>query len=901
MGFFSPKKTVSVASVTYSLAGDIANRPDYLKNVVLGSVLSDQDRFIGEDIINTHLNGPGMDRRRFFNWATSNYNLGLPGTRILNTVQVDPTVVAGQITPPSGMTIHVQNAFIEAADIHYYAQQYIWANSPSLIDTNWTVDYDESTKEVVIQHADTSTVSFTQVMDKNDDLLIAYYNTRKNDYNISDVTGSVLGPIYVFGDLPDVTGYTTILSNDTPGSSTITETVHTLIEYSDATPDEESTVDDGGVSSGWTDNNSEYVLVVYQGADGVGERVTTDSTMVKTWTKHETIESVDVGVVVEDIGGGVTKTTTTTTTTESVRVYYEHQTNTATLSVNELSGDTEVLVYVMGSGGNAVFDALQSTASSPPEEFFPFIPLRLDGLPITDVSFDFYDDCDKAYKKATGAELSSLLESIDDNPDIDDIDYCFLVFGVSVNTTENTGLKYIYNFLKQLIPFQDTSVAEYAAFVANTAANTASDSAYNAWLSAQYDSEDVLFGEAMPTTFDLEKPKISTLITNSNDVRVPGFDQRLEWINIDETVHVGLGKVGAVKGDVWWEEGTPDTWIELVGGNDSGGTYTNNLSIENEITVCYLYFQTGTNEYKKLTVRGLTHINYVYKTKAVITTLADALNDTDESGFLVPLHSPTVRAMSLIDYTQLTLSDAYLVFNTYEVTKQKWYETNLFKIILVIVIIAATVVFAPAAGGILGLNASVGVSLGFTVGTTAALVAGAVANAIAAMIVTRVITSASVKLFGEKVGGVVGAIASFVVLNVGTNFMTEGTLGMNWGSMTRAENLLKLTSVSAKAYQNWVQADINEIFQKIDAMAEEYEDQSEEIQKLAEDLGLYNTSGINLGLMDSLNTGNDDLVLVESTASFIGRTTMVGSDIVELDHTLISDFADITTSLPNAI
>ena len=900
MGITSPKTTISVATVAYNMAGDAANRPDYLKTVVLSSVLSDDERFLGQDIVNAHLNGPGIAQRTFFRWADANFSLGMPGTKIQNTYEVASADVIGELTAPVGQTIEVQSAFIEVANIYYYAENYLWINNPELVNTAWICDYDEVLGEVFIQHADTSTVSFAQSFDKDGDMLVIYYVCRQAETLGTLSSGAITYNEYVFASVPDTTGYTQLIDTLTPSGDTLTERTQVLVEYSDATPDEYSDTNDGGIWTPYGEKTEVYRLETYQGGTGTDESVTTLRNYINIWKRFDIASADMVGVVVEDIGGGVTKTTTTTVTTETLQPVWDYSEDTQNVYGGAIADDTKMVVYEMGSGGNATFDALQNNAVSPPSEFFPFIPIRLDGLPIDDASFDFYDDCSVAYKKGTGAKLEDLMVSVADNPDIDDVDFCFLVWGVSLNTNDNSGKLYIYEFLKTLIPYQNTSGVEYTAFLAAHAAHTAAETAYVDWLTGQTLIGDPLYGTARPSISSLVRPEGSTLITNSNDIRVPGYDQRIEYVNIDEEIIAGLGKVGAKVGELWWEDGTPDTWTENYGKLEEG-TWVWSGNQEYSISNAYLFYQTSATEYRKLTVRGMSHVNYVYKTKSVNITVSEALADSEESGFIVPLHYPTLKSISLVDSTQMTTCNVYLLFNSYEVTKQKWYQTGLFKIILVIAIIAVSIYFAPAGsvgGGVLGSNVFVGELLGFA--GTSALIVGAIANALAAMIIAKMVTTASVALFGEKIGGIIGAIATFVVLQAGTSFMNGGKLGLDWGSMMRAENLMKLTKVGVNAYAEWANADIVEMQKALENAQEDYEKTSDEIKELASELGLLDVTGIIDPMMFTEILKKKDFVS-ESSSEFVERTTMTGEDIIDISLSMIYDYAELNITLPDSV
>ena len=78
MGLFSSTK-IYVSSTVYNLAGDEINRPDYLKSLVLGNLLTKTDMDIADTIQSGYIKGPGIKLRNFFRWAQDNYDyIGMP-------------------------------------------------------------------------------------------------------------------------------------------------------------------------------------------------------------------------------------------------------------------------------------------------------------------------------------------------------------------------------------------------------------------------------------------------------------------------------------------------------------------------------------------------------------------------------------------------------------------------------------------------------------------------------------------------------------------------------------------------------------------------------------------------------------------------------------------------------
>lgn len=890
MGVFSPTTTVSVASSVYNLSGEVANRIDYLKPVVVGSVLSDNNNFIGEDIVNSLLNGPSINQRIFFNWADDNYSLGTVNSNIRNALTVSNTVVAGQLSPAAGETVRVENAFIEDANFGYFAEQYIYENNPSLINTAWVSDYNPITEEVTIQYADNSTVTFSiSGYDREAQYLIVYFQ-YVTDYAESGVLeGTLVTDIATEAALPSTSGYA--LDQDWTFVETVSidvdETTHILIEYSDATPDDDSTSTVTTTLSYDVDHQI-YIKETYIGADDVNNRTVTLREIRNFFSLSEIDTNVTTDTVV-DSSGPVTTTTTTTVTTETLIDTFSYRDDTQEIYYSEINGGTQMLIYKMG-GANTVFNALVSVDDTPPTEFYKYIPLRVNNVGIEEAQYagTFYNSCAETYKKLTsGGDIADVLTQISSNPDVDDIDYATLMFGVSLNVASNSSKKYIYDFLQMLIPFQIMSYTEYEDFVLGTNNYETAQATYLEWLAAQGVPADPLFNTTAPPVPSVVNPQYTTLRLNASSFTLKNYDLRLSWATIKEDNFNGVHISGASPGDVRLAAGTANQWDVRIDGNNQA------VSVETLL----VFRQVTANTYTRLTCKGLYHENYVYDGNKVAINSTQALNESGESGFIIPMHAPTLRAMSLVDSTQVSMENVFILFNSFLVTTQQWWQTGFFQIIIFIGVAVAFVLFAPAGvitGGILGANLAVGGVIGL--GGTAALVAGAVANAIAAIILIQIITAGATAIFGEKWGSVIGVIAGFIAMQGMTSFATGGQLGMNWGSMMRADNLMRLTQVGADAYSGWVRGDILEIEAEMVESEDEYEKASREIKELQEAFGM---GGRVIDPMMFTDISSSQYTFQESPDTFIKRSTMVGSDIIDLSFAMIYDYVEMNLTLPS--
>jgi hypothetical protein len=524
--------------------------------------------------------------------------------------------------------------------------------------------------------------------------------------------------------------------------------------------------------------------------------------------------------------------------------------------------------YKLGTGTYPELDALAETTEQA-AEFYPLVPLRKNNISVRDTAH--FEDVGRIYKKLSGrASLDELLDNIEDNEKIGDIDFAAVMFGVCVNDSTPEGKQYLYQFFRRLIPYQKISTTEFNIWVNDTIAANLEDQ-------------------------KVRDPAVSSLEIVGQGEHNGNYKFVLSWANIDETLHTGLGKPGAVKGDLWFEV-QPALEFRSWDWRAAG------LSLGSSLTKVELIWQTSASHFKKLTIWGMLHENLVYNKKSVKTSLVDGLEDSDESEFVVPLHNPTLRSLSLIASTQLCLNSSLLLFNCYKVRKIRWYERGLFKILLAIVIAAVSVLINPGlmatATGVLGTNLAVGTALGLT--GLSAIILGAAANAIAGMILLTFIQEAAIALFGDVLGSLIGSIAGFFLMQGFSNLYTNGSFQFNWNTLLKPTNLLKLTEAGVNAYARWVATEIDGLNAKLETIEDDYEDRVDEILDLYYDVlgysGVSYDPLLSAGVLDS-----SAAVVTESSDTFLKRTLMVGSDIVEISHKMINDFAYLSLKLPDPI
>ena len=570
--------------------------------------------------------------------------------------------------------------------------------------------------------------------------------------------------------------------------------------------------------------------------------------------------------------------------------------------------------YRMGSGTVAL-DALIVTAT-PATEFYPALPLRINNKSIEHVDYTAeLATVTQAFRRLSGNnnKLADILATIEESESIDDIDYASIMFGVSLNTQDKASKAYIYKFLQNLISDQESTKQDFELYQTGKSSRNSSFLVYQRWLdaNANLSSYHPQYGSTKPA-----EEYIGTSVPTASELRVTtpdiSHDIRLNWQYISETQHAGNGRtfdgnldriaeLGKMKvGDYWIHAATDlvipgiDLANPIVGG-DYSGVDKSSTSYEK----IYIFHQHSKYQYSRLEIVGLTHKNYVYNSTAVTIKAKAALADEEESGFIIPLHSPTFRELGLTKGAQMSTSNSYLIFNSYKVVAIPWWQRGIFRILMIIAMIVMTILFPPAgiatAGGVLGTNLAVGSFIGISSASTA-VVAGAIANSLAAMVLSSIITKAAVKAFGEKDGALIGALLSFFAMQFSTSFMSTGSMQLDLASIIHPDNLLNLTTTASNMYTQWLNGDTAEIQGQFAGVEDEYNKEVDIIKKRTEEiLGMTN------GYTAAILMEDTDEHFGESSETFLGRTLLTGSDIAEITQSVITNFAELSLKLPSAI
>lgn len=908
MGLFSSKKTY-VASTIYNMAGDIKDRPSYLKTLIASQAIIGRASSYTDAIKDGYLNGPGVRLKNYGAWGAEPGNfptVGLIRGDYRGNTRITPEDIEELIPLAAGQSVNLQRTEIGTADYSYWSEQWMLENHPDLFDSTWKSDFDEATNTITVTFEDLTTAQFQPAdFDPQGAYLYVLYNLVEGPKEGDIDQGNV-----IIGPFPSTAGWILVEENTTPTNVPLTETVDTTVSYSDGRPDETSNSSTN--SSGSYDHyRATYTQENYHGDTknyddfGQPELVRLEDDVISSTGRTLYLfrdgyvdSSENTQVTTEEIddgnGGTLTKTTTTVTTTETLRVEESYRYN-ETEKILWTFLPAQILIYRIGSGGSPTIDSKFSN-SADSGYFLPFIPVRLDNE-MVDENFsgnpDAYDEARRAYWKMTGSRkyTKELLTQIDEHENVDDMDFVYVMLGASLNTKENAARRYIFEFFEKIRVAQTSGASEYNEWFSGQEQFGTDNAAWIEWRLAQKDPGNPLYGQPMPTTGRSYAPPRNEVRIKGNGTLQTNLDMLIKWNSMTKSTGVGQVKPGAKIGDAF---------IDFVGRDEAFSIgYNNGVPISLDpvkMGRLLVSLQTGASTWALLSIVGLEHKNYIYNGKAVEITAEEAMDDTEESGFLVPIHLDVFRDMPMVAKTQMSTACCYVVINTYVVKKTGFFGSTFFKILLFVAVVAITVATGGTGAssiGLLGANAAVGAAIGLS-GFIGVLV-GALANALAAMVVIKIVQSGATALLGDKIGSIIGAVMSIAVLQVGTALQGGFSLAQVMGQMGSAVNILNMTVATSNGIAGYIRGEANETLKDIEDLQARFKKESERINELYEkEFGLYRA------ILDPLELVNREELAyegaVEGLDAFLDRTLMTGIDVAELSNALVSDFADITLS-----
>lgn len=858
MGWPKTKKKTYVSSVVYNLAGDgTAKNKGVIPSAILKAVHTNQS--IPGNILSNIISGVSANLRRYNTWA---YKLGgyasfigFSGSTIEKVDNIPLSVLEDEVPQTSGAIVQITIADIGLADFTIWANQYVATHRPSELLTDFDVNMNNSTGEIIITYEDNTSATFIPSgFDLSKRYLYVVYNEA-----FGTVTGTpVVGPTTYISHstpFPSTSGWTNQSTNNSTTAETLTDTVVTEISYSSGSP-AGSTTTTTITSIENCDVINEVWLKEELLASPTNQDILVNRYSTMTLLQDYTVESsTTVGTTSEDVGGGNIKTTTITTTIEQVSYTKSYQVTVREDTIKSW-GPTTFYIYQENSG-NSTLDALFPDNTNT-GGFYPVIPFRLNN---SQVSGTLLDQSKKAVKKAIGKKYSDILDKIEDNPSIGDIDYAYLVFGVSLNTKNKYCQRYLYTFFETILDNYTTlGASAFDQFLADTAAAKASVEAWQYWWTQ---------GRAYQSTHD-EPVKLPYPTPPLNKIKLGGsagygmqYYVEIHFSFITKETGTGLLTPTAKKNSYWVSDG--GVFSVVIGQRTRFGT----RDVTQSYSITYINHQITATTWERLKIVGLVHHNLVYAGMFTSTSATAALNDPDESGFIIPFHTATVDKVGAATFANMAGSCSYLVFNCYEVVKTKWYQNKVFQVLVSFVIGALT-------GGVAGVLLVAGGAL-----------LGEVTNSKLFNKIMAIFEDVTVSIFGTDIGQGIAIILNLYVGRIHPAIYNNSNALIFAGLVNPALLLGSIDAVGNGYYGYAAAATQQELAQfQIEAAKEQalFKQKSEE---------LY---GKGPAAFDITVLREASVAYAESSSIFLSRTLMTGGDVVDATLGMVANFTKFSLS-----
>lgn len=490
-----------------------------------------------------------------------------------------------------------------------------------------------------------------------------------------------------------------------------------------------------------------------------------------------------------------------------------------------VEGVVKYVMYRVGAGTYPALDQLFDASTSTNGQFFPFLYFRYNGVSeLADTNTESYRDNVKL-AKYLGMNYDQVAEGVDANPDIDDVEQAMIMFAVPANTEDQQERAYLWKFFNNLFLAQGSDLR----FRSEAQADIASSQ---------------LFGSSIqPPGIVIQDKRFKLSLSNRGIYRT---------YKTGTVAPVGEYSSGVSTFNV------PFTYLQP----ETQSLPATQVTIQTPVKYHYFRRQATVGLYEEIQVVDLQTRFHIF---GKYSTIGDELDKI----LLIPLDHSITESFSIPQRERLYARSLHYVFNSLVVLKLKWYQTELFQAVLLVVAMAITV-FSWGADG--GSAIAAALSVGAYV-----VAFNLIFIAILEFLILRLVFKLFVKAVGIKAAFVIAIIAALAGVSYG--LMDGGIAGSPW-----AENLLSLASNLGNAINTQIQVQAADLNQSIS----EFDQYVKEQTKLLESAQ---------GLLDQDHRLSPFVIFGEKPDDFYSRTVHSGNiGIVGIDA--VASFVESRLTLP---
>lgn len=483
-------------------------------------------------------------------------------------------------------------------------------------------------------------------------------------------------------------------------------------------------------------------------------------------------------------------------------------------------GITKYWMYKVGSGVHPSLDDAFDDPDKVTGDFFPFAYFRYEKKSTNeDKSTDDYKTSKKLVKYL-GMEYDQVADAINDNPDIKDVEQAMLVFAVPANSTNAVDQRYLYEFFDN---WYDASAEQFT---------TGTEAAIQSFFVGNLD--------IVKSTILIQDKRFKMALNNGGM-----FKKRV------------AGKIGAVGS---YENGVTTTFIQEEYGYGDGQIGTRQIPIKTH----YYRYQIADALYDEIQIVNLKMVYYIFEK---YTTTGDDVDDI----LLIPIARSITKEYSAKDRETLYARSLHYVFNSRIITVVKWYQSDFFQfLIMVVAVVISVVTLQPYL-----------VKLGVAVAAGVGAAIGAALLVILEKVLMQIVIGYVVKLFVKAIGlelafliAVIAALAGMV-----GNMQAGSVNGAPW-----AQDLLSVSSTLIKGVTDSVSDLMGDLLKEASSFTTYVEGQ----------LALIDDAN---KLLENNSLLSPWVIFGESPDDFYNRTVHSGN-IGVIGISAISSYVDIALTLP---
>lgn len=498
--------------------------------------------------------------------------------------------------------------------------------------------------------------------------------------------------------------------------------------------------------------------------------------------------------------------------------------------------------------------------------FLPVIPLRYNNADLTAVAVrgtPLYLTSKKLLKKLS-MDINALGDAINTNPDVDEIDHAYIMFGVQLQTKNNESIRYLTEYFHHAAQSSQYNKYDFIDYAANRLAGIQNSYSFIN-LTGLQNNEAVHLTEH-------------------------GLNIKIQYTFINSRIKSGvIGKIGTATSETYIGqvavyvpvEPSPEMmayWYAIHGVYPS--TDPEMVAVYVDGSHITFRLQLTATTYREVQVYGLSHYNFIYDGHYFSTSLAESL-DPENHNFVIPIHYGVAQRLPSMKRTILYKDSLRLVLNSFVKTKVKWYQSGIFKIFafavaLVVVYFSWGTLSSFVLGAIAALEVSFlalimyvlpGIMLSLVMGYVASLVTDLVGPELSAIL------------------GVVLAVYAISQVKVGAiNFFT---------GQTTAQTCLSASSALLDASMGAIKESIANVQEEMSMFAMDSEIKWKSLETATDLLDSRST----LNPLALLTPPQKKLIINESPGDFYDRTIHMGNiGVVSLD--MATYYYDIMLRLP---